>query len=131
MILGFGLPTAPQDILNVSSGFFEKRVRADTVSLVRLGGVTWGSVVVDIDTGQVRSLREYLRKGSLSQPGKVKRIDDDEVDLDLLLAEPVDALAREPARVGFLHVADPQRLLRRPVSSHLVVNLVADYGNLL
>ena len=101
------------------------------MSLVSVGGVTWGGGAVDIETGQVRSLKEYLRKGSLSQPGKVKRIDDDEVDLDLLLAEPVDALAREPARVVLLHVANPQRLLGRPVSSHLVVNLVADYGNLL
>ena len=80
---------------------------------------------------KVRSLKEYLRKSSLSQPGKVKRIDNDEVDLDLLFAEPVDALAREPARVGLLHVANPQRLLGRPISSHLVVNLVAEYGNLL
>ena len=101
------------------------------MSLVSVGGVTWGGVVVVVETGQVRSLKKYLRKSSLSQPGKVKRIDDDEVDLDLFLAEPVDALAREPARVGLLHVADSQRLLRRAVSSHLVVNLVAEYGNLL
>ena len=50
VILGFGLPTAPQEILNVSSGFFEKRVRADTVSLVSVGGVTWGGVVVVVET---------------------------------------------------------------------------------
>ena len=80
---------------------------------------------------KVRSFKIYLRKSSLSQPGKVKRVDDDEVDLDLLLAKPVDALAREPARVVLLHVADSQRLLRRPISSHLVVNLVAEYDNLL
>ena len=80
---------------------------------------------------KVRSFKIYLRKSSLSQPGKVKRVDDDKVDLDLLLAEPVDALACEPARVGLLHVADLQRLLGRPVTSHLVVNLVAEYCNLL
>ena len=101
------------------------------MSLVRVGGVTWEGVVVVVETGQVRSLKKYLRKGSLSQPGKVKRIDDDEVDLDLLLAKPVDALAREPAGIVLLHVENPQRLLGRAVSSHLVVNLVAEYGNLL
>ena len=40
VITGFGLPRAPQEILKVSSGFFENFVRAVRVSLVSAGGVT-------------------------------------------------------------------------------------------
>ena len=65
----------------------------------------------------------YLRKSSLRQAREVKRVDDDQVDLDLLLAKPVDPLAGEPPRVRLVNVPDPERLLRRPVPGHLVIHL--------